>query len=394
MREMKWLFFPPVFSFILLIITAVLHDRSAEAYIPPTVWGMTIAAYICMCALSLFNIVRGETKYNAGIAALSQGMLLSVLSMQFGVTYLSWLGLILFLAGLVMAFFYSTRNSADSFAAAPIVQAGEGSGPFKRFDDLLDKFSIPVCYTDSKGIIASATDAFCDAVGRPPEAVAGKVISDIIPMDSDEAAFESGKWHIAQEKDGARFYFYLSPIREAAAAQAAPEAPGGVALFDKATGLYTDEYRKIRGPEEVSRAQRYKRPLSGLLVALDFEPATDVKLTTEQTAMLDNAFKTRIQKALRTTDCGFLTSEGRIQILLPETPQAGAKTLLARIVTLPQDVFDEDIRNAVNPKVKGGMFFYNGASRMEYGIFSAALEEAFIRSGENKGDAAPASQAA
>jgi hypothetical protein len=152
------------------------------------------------------------------------------------------------------------------------------------------------------------------------------------------------------------------------------------AIYDKASGLYTDDYRKIRGPEEVSRAQRYKRPLSGLLISLSFDPNSDVKLTGEQSAMLGNAFKSRTQSMLRATDCGFLMNDGRVQILLPETPQAGAKTLLSRITTMPQDVFDEEIRNAVNPRVRGGLFFYNGANRMEYGIFSAALEEAFLKS--------------
>jgi hypothetical protein len=41
------------------------------------------------------------------------------------------------------------------------------------------------------------------------------------------------------------------------------------------------------------------------------------------------------------------------------------------------------------------MFFYNGASRMEYGIFSAALEESFIKSKESSGgDQASNNQAA
>jgi hypothetical protein len=130
------------------------------------------------------------------------------------------------------------------------------------------------------------------------------------------------------------------------------------------------------------------------LVAISFEPSSDVKLTHEQEEILDGTFKSRVQAALRTTDCGFLTSDGRTQILLPETPQAGAKTLLSRIITLPQDIFDEEIRTAVNPRVRGGLFFYNGASRMEYGIFAAALEEAFVKSRDGGESAPPKHQAA
>jgi len=110
--------------------------------------------------------------------------------------------------------------------------------------------------------------------------------------------------------------------------------------------------------------------------------------------MLSNAFKSRVQAVLRTTDCGFMMSDGRMQILLPETPQTGAKTLLSRMIVLPQDVFDEEIRTAVNPKVTGGMFFYNGTTRMEYGIFSAALEEAMAKNKKGAVIQAPNNRAA
>jgi hypothetical protein len=224
------------------------------------------------------------------------------------------------------------------------------------------------------------------------------MITDFIPIDGEEVTLGSGNWWLTQEHDGARYYFMLSPTPDGKPQQAAPleavQDERFKSIYDSATGLYTDGYRKIRGTEEVSRAQRYKRPLSGLLVAISFEPSSDANLTREQVEILDGTFKSRVQAALRITDCGFLTADGRVQILLPETPQAGAKTLLSRIITLPQDIYDEEIRTAVNPRVKGGLFFYNGASRMEYGIFSAALEEAFVKSRDSGESAQPKNQAA
>jgi hypothetical protein len=391
---MRWLFFPPVFSFIFLIAAAALRNRAAAANVPEAVWGMTVAAYISMCALSLFYIIRNETKYHLGISALTQGLMLSVMSMQFGVIFMSWIGLVLFLAGLVCVFFYATGRQASS--PLPSAQPDDSGGVFKRVDSLLEKLGIPVCYTDSKGVIAGSTAAFREATGRGDVDLTGEVIGDIIPVDSEEAVLGSGKWRITQKKEGARYYFSLHPAADSKPELAAPSdtMPGGVGIYDAATGLYSDAYRKIRGPEEVSRAQRYKRPLSGLLLSLKFEPNSDVSLTSEQEAMLGGAFKARVQAALRTTDCGFLMSDGRMQVLLPETPQAGAKTLLSRIITLPHDIFDEDIRTAVNPSVKGGLFFYNGATRMEYGIFSAALEESFNKSKEGIPEQAQNNQAA
>ena len=395
---MTWLFFPPVFSFFFLILSALLHNRAAAVEVPDAVWGMTIAAYVCMCALSLFFILRGENRFNYGISLLTQGLMLSVMSMQFGVTFMSWIGLILFLAGLVTVFFYATGRHASASSPAATGSDGDGGSSYKRLDGVLEKLSVAVCHTDSKGVVASATTRFCEAVGRDIKSVTGKMIADLMPIDNEEVTLNSGKWWLTQEHDGARYYFLLKPTPDGKPQQTAPVEivtdEKFKSIYDKVTGLYTDGYRKIRGLEEVSRAQRYKRPLSGLLIALSFEPSSDVKLTREQEEILDGTFKSRVQAALRTTDCGFLTADGRVQILLPETPQAGAKTLLSRIITLPQDIYDEEIRAAVNPRVRGGLFFYNGASRMEYGIFSAALEESFVKSRDGGEVAPPKNQAA
>jgi PAS domain-containing protein len=385
---MKWLFFPPVISFILLLLSALFHNRAAEVYVPETVWGMVIAAYMCLCSLWLFFAMRDENRYNQGISILTQGLLLPVMAMQFGVTFMSWIGLVFFLAGLMTVFFYATRRGASLQPARQNTETSE-AGPYKRVDDLLEKLALPACYTDNNGAIAWATSGFCEALGRAPDSVVGRVISDFLPADGEEAILESGRWLLTQKKEGSRHYFSLRQTQDGKSAftPAAETAPEDKPIYDKATGLYTDEYRKIRGPEEVGRAQRYKRPLSGLLLGLTYEPGNDVKLSNEQKIMLDNAFKSRVQSVLRTTDCGFLMSDGRIQLLLPETPQAGAKTLLSRIIVLPQDLFDENIRTAIHPRVRGGLFFYNGASRMEYGIFSAALEESYVKSKDNAGEA-------
>jgi PAS domain-containing protein len=310
---------------------------------------------------------------------------------------MSLAGLVLFLVGLASLFLHIThRESTDSIdLQTENSHMGGGASAYKHMENLLDKLSLPICFTDSKGTIAGATSSFSDAVGKDLSDLLGATIDEILPIDRVEAVFESGTWWISQTKDGARYYFFLSPTPDGKPPAASPDSSSqaGTFIYDPATNLYTDDYRKIRGPEEVGRAQRYKRQLSGLLLSLTFEPSSDVKLTPQQSEMLSNAFKIRVQAALRTTDCGFLMRDGRIQILLPETPQAGAKTLLSRLITLPQDVFDEDIRGAVNPKVKSGMFSYNGTNRMEYGIFSAALEESFLKSKEGVADS-PSNQAA
>ena len=394
---MRWIFFPPVISLVFLIITTLFHDRMAAMPLPSQIWGMTVGAYVCLCALSLYHLVRDEDKYNAGLSALAQGLIISVMSLQLGVMFMSWIGLVLFLTGLLITFFYATRESAQIPMLAPMIAAEESDdGVFKRVDSLIEKLAFPICYTDNTGVIAGATTKFLEALGSPKEEVLGNIINDLLPIDDEEIMLDSGKWTITQKKEGARFYFSLTPIlaEKTAAAALRPNAQASVMLFDDATGLFTNEYRKIRGIQEVSRSQRYKRPLSGLLLQLEFEPNPEVSLTEEQRAMLEAAFKTKVVSVLRTTDCGFLLEDGKIEVLMPETPIAGAKTLFNKLTALTQDVFDEGIRTAVNPRVAGGMTFFNGSTKMDYTAFSMALEDTLakhkqsVASGKSKNKAA------
>jgi PAS domain-containing protein len=378
---MRWVFFPPVFSLVLLIPTAIFHNRELAVHVPPVVWGVTIAAYICLCCLSAFFISNKNGEHSAGINCLSQGLLLSVLSLQTGSPFLSWLGLVCFVIGLTLVFFYSTNGQATSLGDAHIISDAENEAARERIDSILEKLSFPVCVTDAKGIIVGVTPSFCEATGIAAEDMVGEVVSEVLPIDQETVVFDSGKWWVSQSKEGSRYYFSLSPTPNCKPVMQEPVAsPRGIAIYDQETGLCVEEYRLIRGPQEISRSQRYKRSVTGILLELNFNPSSEVSISEEQQHMLFVAFATRVKQALRIPDCGFLLPDNRIQLILPETPLAGGKTLLSRLVTLPQDVFDDAIREAIHPKVKAGSFFYNGTTKMEYGIFSAALEEDFMKS--------------
>lgn len=386
----RWLFFPPIFSLALLLLTALFHNRESALHIPAVVWGITIAAYICLCGVSVFYISKRNTTYNIGISLLAQGILLSVMSLQLGALVFSWLGLILFLTGLLIAFFYATQGPISLYDTQPSMKMIEENNETERerMENLLEKLELPICITDSKGIVIGATERFYEAIGKEPGKIEGEIVSDILPIDQEEVVFDSGQWWISQAKEGARYYFSLLPTPNGKPIEQSPlpvveTAPQTISFYDPDTGLYTDEYRKIRGPEEVARAQRYKRSLSGILMELIFDIGSNVNISDQQKDMLFKAFAMKVKESLRSMDCGFLLGRQRIQVLLPETPQGGAKTLMGRIATLPQDVFDDEIRQAIHPKVKAGIFFYNGATKMEYGIFSASLEESFIKSRES-----------
>lgn len=384
---LRWLYFPPVLSLVLLVLAAIFHSREAAYSLPAVLLGGVIAAYLCLCAVSGFYISKRDKKYLGGICCLAQGVLLMPMSLQMGATFFAWIGLTLLLVAMIVVFFHATGGSRALYDVGEDTQGVEvqNAQERERTENLLGKLSLPICITDSKGIVLGATPRFFEATGKEQGQIEGEIIGDILPLDREEVTFESGTWWLEQAKEGARHYFSLLPTKDCKPVKAqAPMAakPVGLSIQDPATGLYSDEYRKIRGPEEVARAQRYRRWLSGLLIELIFDGADKAGLSEQHREMLFGAFAQKVKGSLRSMDGGFLmtsTSKQRIQILLPETPQAGAKTLLSRLMLIPQDVFDEDVRDAVRPIVKGGLFFFNGNPPMDYNIFCAALEESFAK---------------
>jgi PAS domain-containing protein len=194
---MRWLFFPPVVSFFLLIVSALLHNRASAVRVPELIWGMTVASYIFMCAVSLFYIMKRDDRFNFGISILTQGLLLSVMSLRFGAKAMSLLGLVMFMTGLVTVFFYSTRSNGGDMPVGRAVSDDSG-GALKRVDSVLEKLAIPVCYTDNRGVIAWATARFCEAAGRSPGDVIGEFITEIISIDGEQVVLESGQWWLTQ----------------------------------------------------------------------------------------------------------------------------------------------------------------------------------------------------
>jgi hypothetical protein len=372
-----------------LFLVILLSGSEAEYIVHPVMWGMVVSAYICLCCVSIFFIVRSDMRYCTSITLLAQGILFPVVSMRAGAMFIAWIGFVMFLVGLGMSFFHVTRGNASDLDESSADSDKNEAAEATRAERVLDKLELPVCFSDSKGMTLGATSAFLGEIGKSRLQIEGEVITDVLPIDEEEIELSSGRWYLSQVKDGERFYFMLSPTPDgkpqkesSLASMPSQEGIGVAGIFDPPTGLYTNEYRSLRGPEEVSRAQRYKRSISGMLLYLFFNPTDNAGLNDRQEKMLRDAFASRVKTTLRTMDLGFIMPDNKIQILLPETPQNGVRTLVGRLMTLPRDIFDDEIREAVNPKVKAGIYTYGGTTRMEYAIFCATLEQAFASSKE------------
>jgi len=114
-----------------------------------------------------------------------------------------------------------------------------------------------------------------------------------------------------------------NPAHDAFMAKALREAESGrrLAMFDRQTGLYAYWYLVRRFEEEASRAERYSRPLTAMLIEVKKDEAYQTQ--DDVTAWL--------QQALRDTDLASHLGDGRFLALLTETALADGAALAARM---------------------------------------------------------------
>jgi hypothetical protein len=94
--------------------------------------------------------------------------------------------------------------------------------------------------------------------------------------------------------------------------------------FDRETGLLAEWYFRLRFDEEMARARRYGQPLTALAIAVKSPEAVD---------------EARIASKEFLREVDFAGDLGEvIAVCLPNTPRAGAETVIERFTGLVRDV--------------------------------------------------------
>lgn len=378
-RQSKWIHFPPFFSFAGLFVLSLFSNGRESSSLSPLTWGVFLSIYLSLCALSAFLIISDNTRFNSGVFLTAQGMLFSLLGPSLGILAIEWLGFLSLLVGLFVSFYQITHGILEP-PTKTFMSATETSDV--DFASLCNSFPFPVCMADRNDQITSVNDAFCIAVAQEREVLVGRFTTEFCPADRDNTDFASGHWWIVRIPLEYKQLIVLSPTQDGlppkvSPVQPAPELPVEPSFVDGETALYTEHYQSIRLPQELERAKRYRRSFSLALLTLEFSPPAEMPFSDQNRNMLFWAFARKVKDTLRSTDVAFLARDGRITILLPETNLSGAKTFMGRIVSIPEDLFDDDIRDLIHPRVKIGITFYNGTPPVEYDDLLRVLSDAY-----------------
>jgi diguanylate cyclase (GGDEF)-like protein len=104
-----------------------------------------------------------------------------------------------------------------------------------------------------------------------------------------------------------------------------------LAVLDALTGLYNRRSGEQRLSEEMSRALRYRRPLTILLLDLDGLKQTNDKLGHGAGDAVLKSFAARLQRAIRGSDLAVRLGGDEFLALLPECPTAEVGGVISRI---------------------------------------------------------------
>jgi diguanylate cyclase (GGDEF)-like protein len=104
-----------------------------------------------------------------------------------------------------------------------------------------------------------------------------------------------------------------------------------LAALDQLTGLYNRRSGEQRLAEEISRATRYERPLTLVMLDLDGLKQINDEFGHAAGDALLQAFAERIQRAIRGSDLGVRLGGDEFMVLLPECKPEEVKHVLGRL---------------------------------------------------------------
>ncbi len=353
-----WVTLPPVLSIPIAAALLLLGGQTAPVGIGAPFWALLIIIYFLITGVYVLAIRREFIRLLTPLQLLSQGMIVAGVSLEAGtLRIVPWTGVIIAVSGalILMNQFldFSQRNSGEEDDQSPLYESRNSH------ESALDSIPVPALTVNSTGAIIEANRAF--SAIAPGSDVPGAVITDFLIPGEETADLSNKQYAVFQAPQGELFFFALVelPSRKSGANLSSGNR-GGLRLLDEITGLYSPEYAAIRIPEELGRAFRYRRWLSSVMLAVEFvySPGRNYEQELEKKFM--KSFSGFVRSVIRASDIAFILDERKILLLLPETPQQGAKEVSIKLKELPEPLEELIDSLPFTVGIKHGFIYYSG----------------------------------
>lgn len=360
-----WLTVPPVLSLVLLVALILVGGEGPKAPKEvPALWMAFLLAYVFIAAGDLLARLREASAPRLSAQLLCQGIVLTALPSYLGRSSAwSWLGLALLAAGL------ATSLSRPGRSAPTRQKETKPQGP-KTYPlaMVLEALPLPALGDGGpEGVLTNgAARELADSFGIDPDDLYRAATAQD-SLDLDRQSFD-----ILQGQG-----LPLALLQERKAETGASECAD---YFDQIMRRMAGKERGLyRVQEELARARRYRRWISAVLIRPEQIGPIDVSLSEMQRQEIFDLFVAEVADNLRDSDPIFRMAPQELLVLLPETPQAGARKFSSRIKQQALDFKPTlfGLEGASGPflVLKTGILYYDGNMELKTDAFFEQLEE-------------------
>ncbi len=323
-RLIDWLVVPPALSLALVVLLFAAGGEGPQA--PkgvPVLWGAFFLAYVFLVAGDLLAQMKGTALPVAVTQLLCQGLVLTALPSYLGSSPVwSWIGLALLASGMAAALSKVLQRQRPRPR-----QADHPKGPLSLpVERLLEAIPLPAFFD-------GGSEEAAPLVNEAATELAASVDWDTADLFREAAAaeddFSLGEREFSVFR-GQGLPLTLLEEKVPAAASASLEIADDA--FDSVIRrMGGREQGLLRVAEELARARRYRRWIAAVLVRPEQVGPIDHSLAETQEQEIFDLFLAQLAAMLRESDPIFRMAPQELLVLLPETPQAGARKFSSRL---------------------------------------------------------------
>jgi len=297
---------PPVVSVPIIVITYLISTE-INSNVPLGIWTLVVSIFLALTILYIRVSLYDMLQWRTPIQFTAQGGLMSVLAIQFDLPYVSWIGVLLILTGLIIS--------------CSIIFPGGDSNAAKRStrDDIFDSYPFPACVSDLNGTIISISQGFAQLIGKNRDRLMQMNMNSLVP--SNGIIQVGGKFvQVIKLESNNRIWYTMREGGLGLQSMDLSARSSGTPINDLETNIFSKEYCRIRTEEEVVRIKRYKRWAVFMLIKINFTGTNEEYSTNRQSeTAFFNSFCLFVKNTLRNCDTVSRVDEYSVFLILPET---------------------------------------------------------------------------
>jgi GGDEF domain-containing protein len=379
--HLAFLSLPPLVSIpIILVLYGVRGPGEPNFFLAP-IWAVVLLGYAILSGSYAVHLKRDVREFLVPLQLLTQGIVITSVSLLWNtIPLLTWFGVALLTIGTIAE---EHTITVASYSLPKRKQSQEAErNRIQELRNFLGEFPLPGVITNADGETIALNEALKTLLASTPEngtSPSASIRQTLQRLTSDQNTLPLGAkpWQIETVIRKDHVLTYLTPAPPPVERQNT-SVVASTSIEDPETGLFNTTYAFKRLEQELDRAFRYRRWISGLLFELQLEsPFAPMEPSELNEGFL--AFSRALKDQVRTSDLAFRLPGNRILLLLPETPRTGLKTLIGRLKILTQSLFEKKdetkpFKKLYKATLKIGQYFHTGTERLEVEHFLKELE--------------------